>query len=165
MRLRNRLQNQLLERLGLFLPREPQLEWSEADIKCVFENLQLTPEDKTDKDWHQVVSFDGILQVLLPGASIHSLVAEVFINSLINDVLVLQPDESISVGGLSEEARAILTRWSETIDGEQLTTSLYLEVNGYIVQRVELHQRPEVLVGIAPEIGIQHRDKYTPITR
>ena len=158
-----RLADALRARLTEHLPLEGEASWDETTAACVMEELQLQHAEGIESDWQQAAALGGVMQAELLGAGVGDRAVEPLIASLLDDVLMLAPEESIAAGELSEKARATLTGWREEIRDNQRIPVLIFQVSGALVRKLAAHAAPDLYASQAPKIGAAHVDDYVEI--
>ncbi len=165
MNLNNRFKTEFLMRITQELPQTPQ--WKIEQLSCVIESLEFSIAEGIKASWQQTAAFEGRLRVEVLSADLQNKHSEPFIDNLLNHEIILLPDEGVNTGNLSEQGRFIFRNWSNVVtkvEGiDTLIVSIDFDVQGSLVKKIAIENRPDIYLSQAPKIGLVHKDDYVPI--
>lgn len=166
MRLRTRLSDELKERLIGTLPSAVETVWDTVAVVVAIEQLKFTSAggfEGTQGEWGRKAEIEGIVRAELRADAIDSLEVEPLISNLVGDTVFLDFDDATEIGALTERARIILADWRDTIRDQNVVSAMRFTVSGTLAERLDIPERPELLIGQAPEIGPGNEAKYQSV--
>lgn len=164
MRLRQRLADELKQRLLAHLPEALETVWDQAQVLCVIEQLRFTPESGHKSDWQQTAEFSGTVRAEIHADGIDQLGVEPLIGNLLTDPPMLLPDDDTAEDALSEQARCVLTEWRDSVREMQVISALRLEVSGSLMRKATAPDAPELQFSQAPQTGLANQQNYQSVS-
>lgn len=161
MRLRSRLQAELVDRISQHVPAALETVWGYKSVVVAIEQLTLKPAGDTDT-WNKCVAFEGIVRAELHADNIDELVIEPLVCDLIAAPMII-PALPVSTGESTEEGRANLFEMRDAMRDQQVVMTLRFRAEGNFLCASEIITRPDLMVGLAPQIGPENAVDYLPV--
>ena len=142
-----RLQDEIDARVKAIVPEISETIWDASRVNTFIEQLSaqssnghqplvdLETGEKLDGDWHRVVSFTGVAATALKSDSLAQFNLDPLWVDLTETSLVLTPQTSVLVGGLSCRCRASFDTVRQSWSDQGLITTLRFTLNGSWVRR------------------------------
>ncbi|MFS4437852.1 hypothetical protein ACMA5I_06540 [Paracoccaceae bacterium GXU_MW_L88] len=164
MNLRSRIEEELGSRLMEFLPEAMETVWDHKAVIVANEVLKFGPDGGhfNDTNFEIKAAFEGVLYAELRGDDVDQLATAPLIADLVANPIHLLPVAD-GPGTMTEQARATLIEIRDKITDQQVVTAMRLSVEGFLLREDAPRQRPNLMIGQAPDIGFGHEDDYEPI--
>ena len=153
MRLRTRFETEIKARFSATLPMALETVWDSTGVVVVIESLQFQSDGFVKNQWEHLVHVTGFLRVELRVEGIDTLDVEPLITNLVGDPIVLVPALDPVAGDISENVRATLVEWKDTVRETRLVSALRFEIEGKLLRYDPDPARAELIVNGQPVVG------------
>lgn len=175
MNVKYRIVDEVLRLLNEMASPEGQVDfWNSKNVDSHFDTLDISSLDKTEDLWQYTTQLKGTLRISLlidqsttPSIDARSINFDTFIDKVVNQEIIISPDDNVNTGEMSEIAQAQLIKLMEvpnhgleSIDSLGKKTHLIFAVNAFLLKKITASTRPEVWLGQSPDIGIANVDQY-----